>query len=729
MTAELDPITLEVLRHRLMMINDEQGRVAARLSGSPVVYEAKDFNSALLTAEGDSLFVGIYMTRLSLCLNTAVKTVIERFGTRMGFHEGDAFVTNDPWAGAAHMNDILMFSPIFHEGTLVCWTGLAMHEIDVGGPNPGSFTVGTPDVFGEAPLIPPIKLIDRGELREDVEALVVRNSRTAQINGLNIRARIAAIGRTRQRIGEVIAEYGLDAMMVAQRKILELTQKSFARRLRGLPDGTWSSQGYLDHDGNTNELYKISLRMTKAGEQLTFDFRGTAKQARGAVNCTRVGLESGVFSAILPMLCYDMPWCPGGIMPLISIISDPGTINNATHPAAVSMATVSATFATAHVTYGAIAKMLASSPLVDEVQANWAPAWQGAAMAGRWRDGRPFTAVFLDNTGGSGGRAWKDGIDAGGLPGAPAMAIGNVEAYEKENPVLYVYRKQAVDTGGAGRFRGGVGTQSLIIPHGAEGDIDCTVLCHGASQPEAQGLFGGYPSSVQVRLILRDTHLAADMLLSRLPASHEDVRCDHIEALAAKQRVRLGPQDALMILCAGGAGYGDPLARDPERVAIDVRDGLVSPAMARGLYGVALRFGDTGWDQNETAILRADIRARRRAEAPSTAGNAPLQRVIAEPPALRGRIGDAMTIRGDGGAAGFCCADCDQFLGRLGSNPLESARLRTRKITELSAWNRFGLVDRVVAREFCCPSCGHLLSVQVAQVDDPILHDVEFGGG
>src|ERR1700722_3561298 len=115
----IDPITLEVLRHRLMTINDEQARVASQLSGSPVVYEAKDFNSALLTPNGDSLFVGVFMTRLSLCLNAAVKNVISRFGSTMGFRDGDAFVTNDPWAGAAHMNDILMFAPIFHQGTLV----------------------------------------------------------------------------------------------------------------------------------------------------------------------------------------------------------------------------------------------------------------------------------------------------------------------------------------------------------------------------------------------------------------------------------------------------------------------------------------------------------------------------------------------------------------------------------------------------------------------------------
>ena len=138
MTATLDPIDFEVLRHRLWMINDEQGRVAAQVSGSPAVYEAKDFNTSLLTPDGESLYVGIYTTRLSLCLNFAVKTVIERLGESVGIDEGDAFVTNDPWCGAAHMNDILMVAPIHWEGRLVCWAGLAMHETDVGDPTPAA---------------------------------------------------------------------------------------------------------------------------------------------------------------------------------------------------------------------------------------------------------------------------------------------------------------------------------------------------------------------------------------------------------------------------------------------------------------------------------------------------------------------------------------------------------------------------------------------------------------
>ena len=167
--AVLDPITLEVLRHRLWMINDEQGKVATQTSGSPVVYEAKDFNSSLLTPEGDSLFVGVYTTRLSLCLHVAAKHIIAHLRDNPGIRDGDAFITNDPWAGASHMNDCLILAPIFWEGEAVAWSGIAMHEMDVGGPNPGSFTVGAKEVFGEAPVIPPVRIVEEGRIRRDIE--------------------------------------------------------------------------------------------------------------------------------------------------------------------------------------------------------------------------------------------------------------------------------------------------------------------------------------------------------------------------------------------------------------------------------------------------------------------------------------------------------------------------------------------------------------------------------
>jgi N-methylhydantoinase B len=720
----LDPITFEVLRHRLWMINDEQGRVAAQVSGSPAVYEAKDFNTSLLTPEGESLYVGIYTTRLSLCLNFAVKAVIAQLADEVGIEDGDAFVTNDPWSGAAHMNDILMVAPIFRDGRLVCWTGLAMHETDVGGPNPGSFTVGTPDVFGEAPLIPPFKMVERGKIRTDLENWVIRNSRTARVNGLNLRARVAAINRTRERLQELLDEHGVDVFMETQRRILELARDSFARRLRGLPDGTWAAEGFLDHDGNDNRLYRIRLKMTKAGERLTFDFRGTDPQARGSVNCTRVGLESGTVSAILPMLCYDMPWSPGGIMPLIEFVSDEGTINNARHPAGVSMATVAATFATSQIASQAIGKMLACSDLAPtEAQANWSPAWQGTTMAGRHENGMPFTAVLLDQGGGGGGRAWRDGPDTGGLAGVPAMGIANVETYEKEYPILYVYRRQAADTGGPGLHRGGVATELMIVPHRNEGPIDLTVLTHGASQPEGQGLYGGCPSSVQVRIVLRGADVRARFADGIVPAAAEQVGCREFGTLAAKQRTRVEADDAVVMAMAGGGGFGDPLLRDPAAVLRDVQQGVCSEIVAREVYGVGFAADRSAVAAEATAALRAGIRKARLHEARGPSTPPPAARGNAE---VVGRIGAALDVVAAGGAHALACQGCGHVVGPASDDPKKGAAMREVPMERLSPWNRFGLTSEIAVREYLCPSCARLFAVEVRKKDDPPLYDTQL---
>lgn len=720
--SNVDPITLEVLRHRLWMINDEQGRVGAQLSGSPVVYEAKDFNSALQTPSGDSLFIGVYTTRLSLCLDTVTKVILERFSADPGFEDGDAFITNDPWAGAAHMNDVLMVAPIFWEGRLVAWTGLAMHEVDVGGPNPGSFTVGSRDIFGEGPLIPPVKVVERGKFRPDIEAWATRNSRTPDLNRLNLRARWAAISRTRQRIREVIQEYGEETFLAVQERLLELTLGAFKRRLRSLPDGTWTEEGFLDHDGNTNTLYRIRLAMTKAGDRLVFDFRGTSPQAPGSVNCTRVGLESGVISAVLPLLCYDMAWSPAGIRGAMEFVSESGTINNAEHPAGASMATVAATYATQHVAFSAISKMLACSDLQQEAQANWSPAWQGATINGTRSDGSRFTGVLLDQAGGSGATAWSDGIDTGGLPGSPSQGIANVETTERLFPLLYVYRKQSLDTGGPGRLRGGVGSESLIVPHKARGEIDLTVLTHGASQPEARGLYGGYPSSIQVRLIVRDARVSAAMQASDIPGGLDEVTRGTVEPLAAKSRTMLRPDDALLFVCAGGGGYGDPLQRDAVRVARDVRRRLVSSATADAVYGVRLS-AEGQPDAAATERRRAEIRDRRLNEGKPPAAPAPgdsAAGVLSTRPGVL--IGDALVADWTDLGWRFHCQRCQADFGVV-DEPKSAARTREVPIPLLSDWNRFGLVDEIVVREFSCPSCAHLVAVEVRRRNDPPLPD------
>ncbi len=719
-----DPITMEVLRHRLWMINDEQGKIATQISGSPVVYESYDFNSSLMTPQGDSLFVGVYTTRLSLSLHQAAKHIIKHLSENPGFEDGDAFVTNDPWAGASHMNDFLMVAPIFWESKIVAWSGIAMHEVDVGGPVPGSFSVGAREVFGEGPLIPPVKLIERGQIRADIEQLVVRNSRTPELNALDLRARMAAISRTRERIHEVITEYGEETFFNAQEHIMGLARRGLGRRLEEFPDGTWCEEGFIDHDGNENRLYPMKLAMTKKGGRLTFDFTGTSPQAPGIINCTRVGLEGGTISAVLSMLCYDMPWCPGGITEVIEIISEEGTINNARHPAAVSMATVAAAFATGNLASSAIAKMCASSSKYwEEAQANWSN-WQGMAISGFREDSVPYTGALIDEAPGSGASCYKDGMDTGGLPGSPCMGIGNIETYERLYPILYVYRRQARDTGGPGKYRGGTGTELLMIPHRSAGPIGATVLSQGGAHPDPKGLFGGYPASVQVRLHLQETDIAALLADSTIPTELRDFSCLEVVPLESKDRITLSNGDAMLMISAGGGGYGDPLDRDPQLVMGDLLRGLCSLETARDIYGVVANKEIT---QSLPGPTQEQRRLLREARLPQSGGERTTKVITAGPDIERIlRIGDCLDVVRLEGKPSFTCRRCGFIYGETRDNPKLRAQVNEGPITALSPWNRYGLADELTARKYCCPQCGLLIGVEVRRPGDPPVFDARI---
>ena len=375
--------------------------------------------------------------------------------------------------------------------------------------------------------------------------------------------------------------------------------------------------------------------------------------------------------------------------------------------------------------------MLACSDLAgSEAQANWSPAWQGATLAGRHEDGRPFTAVLLDQGGGGGARAWKDGPDTGGLPGTPAMGIANVETYEKEYPILYVYRRQSRDTGGAGRYRGGVGTETMLVPHRADGPIDLTLLTHGASQPEAQGLYGGYPSSVQVRALLRGADIRARFRQGEIPAGLEDAACEALEPQPAKTRTVVNQDDAWVIACAGGGGYGDALLRPPQAVADDIEAGLCSREVAEAVYGVALD-GEGGVDAAATGAARQAIRARRLAEGRRFAEAYPDRAAPASgAPRASGApvaaIGQAVTVAERGGPLWYDCRACRHPLAPVEADPKTGALVRAVPMEMLSPWNRFGLTGEIAVNEYVCPGCAHLLSVEVRRAGDPPLLDTEL---
>jgi N-methylhydantoinase B len=723
-TTTLDPVTFEVIRHRLWAINDDQAMIAARLSGSPVVYEALDFNAALTTGDGRGLCSGIYIIHHAATIDVFVRRILQEWDAR-DIREGDMFFTNDPWWGALHANDGILATPIFVAGEIVSWAGIVMHDNDVGGPVPGSFAVGSEDRFGEAPLFPPIKIAEEFELRPDLERAYLRNHRTPELNALNLRARLASLRITHRRVHELVAQYGIEAFLASQEEILDYVERVVRQRLAAMPDGTWWDQIYHDHDGRNDELYPMRCAVTKRGDSLTVDFAGTAGQAPGAVNCARPAMEGAVLGVFMTFLCYDLPWAAEAGRRVLEIVSAEGTINNALSPAGVSMASIMATISTQDVVANAFAKMLVTSDeLRGEAQACWSPGINVPVMAGVDCHGDPFAHVFMECSGGGGGaRTFGDGVDSGGILHSMSSAIPNVETTESRVPVLEVYRRERRDSGGHGRWRGGVGIEFAVLPHKNQSAIASITLASGVAQPEGHGLSGGTPASVKSNVVHRGSNVRELFARRLVPDSTTLLRAERIDVLEAKDATRLEEGDLLVSVVNGGGGFGDPVRRDAELVARDVRHGLVSDEVARSVYGVAVAPG--GVDPEATAALRDGIRATRLAEGRAVRGGA--GETIDGGTVLH-VVADTVEAVAVGGTRALRCTQCHHRLGDYGDDPKEGTLLRRLPITATSPLNSTGRVEEIELREFVCPGCGTALAVDVQRRDEPLLPEARLGG-
>ncbi|MFT3864277.1 MAG: hydantoinase B/oxoprolinase family protein [Solirubrobacterales bacterium] len=724
--AALDPVTFEVIRHRLWAINDEQAMIAARMSGSPVIYEVYDFNAGILTAEGHGLVAGIYILHHAATIDFFVQKILAEW-PREEIREGDMFFTNDPWCGALHSNDGVLVTPIFWQGEIVCWSGLAMHDEDVGSPVPGSFVVGARDRYGEAPLYPTVKMVEGFELRRDIESVFLRNSRTPDHNALNLRGRMASLTVTHRRVHELIADYGIETFRAATEEIVDYVEEVVRGHLREMPDGAWFHRIHLDHDGNENELYPICCRLSKQGDRLVVDFTGTAAQAPGAVNCARAALEGAVIGVFLMFLCYDLPWSVGAAHRVVEIVSAEGTINNALPPAATSMASISGTLATQAAVANAFAKMLlASDRFRGEAQAAWSSIPNCLVLAGLDRRGEPFATVDMNNCGGgAGARSFADGMDTGGIFHSMGSTIPNVETMESRTPELAVFRRQRADSAGSGRFRGGAGLELLLAPHKNPAPVDHITISAFNSQPDNCGIAGGGPAAVNSNVILRGTDLPALFAAGHVPGEAGEISGER-EVIAAKARSEVAAGDAHLYLQTGGGGYGDPLRRDPEAVLVDLRHALVSAATAADVYGVVIA-GDAV-DAAATEARRERIRAER------IAGSRPVREGAGEPRRVAGGepihpVADTVEAMRVDGEALIRCTVCATRLGGYEDDYKAATLWRERPFTALGELNAVAPRTPLRAREYCCPGCGTLLAVDIGAVGEPPLAECAFGAG
>lgn len=722
MPLDLDPITFEVLRHRLWAINDEAGATIKRISGSPVATEAYDFNTGLLTAAGDMLIIGIYITTHASVQDIIIKNILQDYADNPGIGEDDMFITNDPYYGALHQADVTCVAPIHWKGGLVAWCGCTIHQIDVGGPVPGSFAVGARSIYEEPPPIPPLKVVEGGILRRDLEREYLRRSRTPALVALDLRAQVAANNVAKARVRELIQAYGLDVVQATMTRMVDYAEARFRSRLRELPDGTWRHVSFVEHDGLEDKVYPCRLTAVKAGETLTLDFSESAPQAPALINGCYSGLRGGIMSSLLPMLCYDMPWSPAGLWRAIELRTRKGTLVDAEWPAGVSMAPISACWAARIAVNVCLGKMLAASePLRDHAMASWQGAWPGQNLAGVNQRGEPFGTMILDAmAGGSGARTWKDGVDSGGILSSLGSAAANVETNEYFYPLLYLCRRQVADSGGAGKFRGGVSSSHAFIPYGTPTPLTCALFSHGVEQPPSSGIGGGYPGGTAQYGLVRNSDFWKLIEAGTTPQTLEDLE-GRLEMPPPKVVTQIGLADAFNCVYPGGGGYGDPLDRDAELVVADLLRGLVTFEAAWALYGVVTDASGL-LDAVGTEQRRSEIRKARQSTGTGSGMAAAGGTELAGRP-----MGEFLEMVDAGGSTYVRCRRCRTVLSPAGENYKDRVGVGEYPLSRGGPQIAPGRDDgRFVLREFYCPGCWSLLEVETNMKGEPFIWDMEL---
>lgn len=691
-TAGNDLATFEVLRHRLNAINDEAAVTIGRVSGSPIATEGNDFNSGLMTATGETVVAGIYVLVHAAALGGIVRDIIANYSENPGIKPGDMFITNDTYVGAPHQADVVVVAPIFDGDRLIAWTGSCVHQADVGGPVPGSITVGARNIYEEALPISPVKIVEGGVLRRDLEREYLHRSRTPELNRLDLLGQIAANRVQTERVLDLCRRYGTDTVVGAMNRLIDTTEATLRERLRALPDGVWRHTGFCEHDGVNDTVYVIRCTMTKRGEHLEFDFSDSSPQAPALINTALPTLSGYSMTAFMTVLGFDLPWVPAAFWRLMSITSTPGTVVHCQMPAGMSMGVTSAGQEARTAVNICLSRLLDASDDANNLDHVLASCTSGSAtscIAGTHEDGRPFGTMILDGTmAGMGARAFADGPDCGGFISSPSGSAVNAEVAELHFPIRYVARRERPDSGGPGRFRGGVGGQNLYVLHHHGPGFTSTAFSHGMQPPTASGVAGGEPGT-QCGFAL----------------VHGD---GATEWLPPKVVRRLADDDAFDNYGAGGGGLGDPLERDPSRVAHDVSEGLVTIDGALRDYAVVVSDGRV----DEAATIAARV-ARREARI----GRSP--KPFAAPP---GETVSSTLVRSDGR---YLCRRCGEDLGPSTANVKNSLILdETTPGYRMVSVDTTGGADRFVIRRFYCPGCATQHDVEVNLAGSPFIHSV-----
>jgi N-methylhydantoinase B len=553
----VDPITAEIVRSGLVAITDEMKTNLMRTAYNMIIYEALDFTVGLFDADGNTVSIGLGLPMFIRGISDAIKAKLRYYGKER-IHPGDILLTNDSYIHGSHLNHLIFTLPIFWQGELIGFSASMAHWQDVGGTLRGVTT----DIYEEGLQLPICKIYRAGQLNEEIVEIIKANVRFPDLAMGDFRAQLASIKTGERRFLQLLGRYGRDAVLASIQQVYQHSAEVARQAVATIPDGVYEAESFMDDDGvRLGQRIPIRVKVTVDGDQMTVDLTDVSRQVAGYYNS---GETAGRSAAQVAFKCLTsprlLPINDGSFAPL-RVVLPPGRVVSAVKPAAVRW------------------WMTIPMTVVDTIIHALAPAMPDRVAAAHHTDllsiiaygahpqtGRFTVALGSLPGGGYGAKHDSDGVSAvvcindGDTHNAPAEAVEAKYPYVVEE---YALRE---DSGGAGKFRGGLGIHKSVRFLG-EMAFNSTIE---RTHCRPWGLFGGREAQANRITVRRANGQVEEFPNGKLSA------------------FKLNAGDAYILESGGGGGYGDPLERPAEQVQRDVREGYVTLAAAREQYGVVL---------------------------------------------------------------------------------------------------------------------------------------------
>lgn len=574
-----DPVTLQVMTNAVYSVADEMVAALVRTSFSTNIKDRRDCSGAVFTPDGQLVAQGEVGTPLHLgVMLPAVQTAIAAIPPETLEPEDDIIVNTPYPEGPGHLNDVTLVSPVFHGGHLVAYVANMSHHVDVGGFAPGSMAFGVWEHFQEGLQIPPLKLVKRGRIDEDLVRLITANLRTPVEFRGDLAAQIAANNVGEERLQGLMSKVGRETVLHYMNEIMDYSERRLSAAIRQLPQGSFSSQDYLEGDGISTEKIAIRVTVTVEGSELTADFRESDPQALGPINCRPPSVKACAYYLAKALLDPGLPPNSGAFRP-VRVLTKPGTLMEVEFPGALCNANIVTTQRIVDALMGAFLQIVP-----ERAAAACSGTMNLLNIGGRDpRSGALFNYIETYG-GGQGALVDRDGTSA------VQMHMTNtrnapVEVIESTYPLFIHGYGLVSESAGAGRFRGGYGMRREFE---VEADRVTVTLSSDRFELAPWGIFGGRSASTgNCKVVLPD---------------------ESVEQLPSKVTRVLTKGARLISTTPGGGGWGDPCERPAEQVRRDVVQELLSRESALSVYGVVLN-DDLSLDSQATAKEREKRRS------------------------------------------------------------------------------------------------------------------------